>query len=97
VTNAWARSRWSCRSPGEIALHDPVRRLLIVGDTLIGHPPGRLSLLPDRVIDDPPRLRSSVRQLLALDFDALIVGDGVSIPSGAREALQELVRSLPRE
>ena len=85
------------KSPGEIALHDPVRRLLIVGDALIGHPAGRLSLLPDRVIDDPARLRSSVRQLLALDFDALIVGDGVSIPYGAHEALQELVRSLPPE
>ena len=26
------------KSPGEIALHDPARRLLIVGDALIGHP-----------------------------------------------------------
>ena len=85
------------KSPGEIALHDPARRLLIVGDALIGHPAGRLSLLPDPVIDDPPGLRSSVRRLLALDFDALIVGDGVSIPSGAHQALQELVRSLPPE
>jgi glyoxylase-like metal-dependent hydrolase (beta-lactamase superfamily II) len=81
------------KSPGEIALHDPARRLLIVGDALIGHPAGRL----DRVVDDPPRLRSSVRGLLALDFDALIVGDGVSIPSGAHQALQALVRSLPPE
>jgi glyoxylase-like metal-dependent hydrolase (beta-lactamase superfamily II) len=85
------------KSPGEIALHDPARRLLVVGDALIGHPAGRLSLLPDRVVDDPPRLRASVRRLLALDFDALVVGDGVSIPSGAREALQALVRSLPPE
>jgi len=85
------------KSPGEIALHDPARRLLIVGDALIGHPAGSLSLLPDRVVDDPPRLRRSVRGLLALDFDALIVGDGVSLPSGARQALQALVRSLPPE
>jgi glyoxylase-like metal-dependent hydrolase (beta-lactamase superfamily II) len=84
------------KSPGEIALHDPVRRLLIVGDALIGNPPGRLSLLSDRVVDDPPGLRASVRRLLELDFDALVVGDGVSIPSGAREALRELVQSLPR-
>jgi glyoxylase-like metal-dependent hydrolase (beta-lactamase superfamily II) len=85
------------KSPGEIALHDPARRLLIVGDALIGHPAGRLSLLPDRVVDDPQRLRSSVRSLLALDFDALVVGDGASLPSGAHEALQALVRSLPPE
>ena len=85
------------KSPGEIALHDPARRLLIVGDALIGNPAGRLSLLPDRVVDDPARLRASVRRLLDLEFDALIVGDGASIPSGARQALQALVRSLPPE
>jgi hypothetical protein len=33
--------------------------------------------LPDKVVDDPPRLRDSARQLLALDFDILLVGDGV--------------------
>ena len=85
------------KSPGEIALHDPSRRLLIVGDALIGHPAGRLSLLPDRVVDDPARLRASVRRLLEIDFDSIVVGDGASIASGAREALRELVRSLPPE
>jgi uncharacterized protein YndB with AHSA1/START domain len=34
--------------------------------------------------DDPPRLRGSVRALLALEFDPLIVGDGISILQGAR-------------
>ena len=52
-------------------------------------------MLRDRVVDDPPRLRSSVRSLLALDFDMLVVGDGVSIPAGAQRALEALVRSLP--
>jgi len=85
------------KSPGEIALHDPARRLLIVGDALIGHPAGRLSLLADRVVDDPARLRSSVRSLLALDFDAILVGDGVSIQAGAHQALQALVNSLATE
>jgi glyoxylase-like metal-dependent hydrolase (beta-lactamase superfamily II) len=85
------------KSAGEIALHDPSRRLLIVGDALIGNPAGRLSLLPDRVVDDPARLRASVRGLLALEFDAIIVGDGVWIPSGAYQALEQLVRSLPSQ
>ena len=78
------------KSPGEVALHDAVRRMLIVGDAAIGHPPGRLSLLPERVMDDPPALRASLRRLLELDFDALVVGDGVSIPKGGRERLREL-------
>ncbi|MCZ6782154.1 MAG: MBL fold metallo-hydrolase, partial [Proteobacteria bacterium] len=33
------------KSPGEIALHDPARKMLVVGDAVIGNPPGRLSLL----------------------------------------------------
>jgi glyoxylase-like metal-dependent hydrolase (beta-lactamase superfamily II) len=85
------------KSPGEIALHDAGRRLLLVGDALIGNPPGRLSLLSERVMDDPARLRASVRRLLELDFDALLVGDGVPIRAGARERLAELVAGFPPE
>ncbi len=83
------------KSPGEIAFHDPARRLLVVGDAVIGNPPGRLSLLPERVMDDPVRLRASIRALLELDFDALMVGDGVPIREGGRERLRELVASFP--
>ena len=85
------------KSPGEIALHDPARRLLVVGDAVIGNPPGRLSLLPERVMDDPVRLRASVQSLLELDVDALIVGDGVSIREGGRDRLRELVARFPTD
>ncbi len=82
------------KSPGEIALHWPERRLLFVGDALIGNPPGRLSLLREQVMDDPPRLRASVRTLLDLDFDALLVGDGAPILHDARERLRELLDEI---
>jgi len=82
------------KSPGEVVLHDPVRRLLIVGDAVIGNPPGRLSLLREQVMDDPGLLRASVARLLDLTFDALLVGDGVSLREGARERLKELVASF---
>jgi glyoxylase-like metal-dependent hydrolase (beta-lactamase superfamily II) len=85
------------KSPGEIALHDPGLRLLIVGDAVIGNPPGRLSLLRERMMDDPARLRESVRRLLELDFDALLVGDGAPIRAGGRERLRELVASFPTD
>ncbi len=83
------------KSPGEIALHDPQRRLLIVGDALIGNPRGELSLLSERVMDDPPLLRASVRRLLELDFDTLLVGDGEPILEGAHERLRELIAGFP--
>ncbi|MGZ6253041.1 MAG: MBL fold metallo-hydrolase [Candidatus Binataceae bacterium] len=84
----------SGKSPGEVALHWPDRKILIVGDAVIGNPPGRCSLLREQVMDDPPRLRESVRNLLAIDFDTLLVGDGVSILSGARDRLSELVATF---
>jgi glyoxylase-like metal-dependent hydrolase (beta-lactamase superfamily II) len=79
------------KSPGEVALHDPARGILVVGDAAVGNPPGRLSLLPERVIDDPAQLRASLRRLLELEFDAIVVGDGASILAGARDRLRELV------
>ena len=82
------------KSPGEIALYDAARRLLVVGDIVIGNPPGKLSLLRDKVMDDPARLRRSVAQLLSLDFDAIVMGDGVSIPTEAHARLKELVDSF---
>ena len=84
----------SGKSPGEVALLWPERKALIVGDAVIGNPPGQLSLLRERVMDDPARLRRSVEQLLALDFDTILVGDGVSVIGGAKQRLRELVASF---
>ena len=84
------------KSPGEIALHDSARRVLVVGDAVIGNPPGRLSLLREQVMDDPARLRASVRALAALDLDVLLVGDGVPILAEAGARLRELVATFPQ-
>jgi glyoxylase-like metal-dependent hydrolase (beta-lactamase superfamily II) len=86
----------SGKSPGEVAFLWPDRKTLIVGDAVIGNPPGYLSLLRERVMDDPARLRRSVQQLLALDFDTILVGDGVSIIGSAKQRLQELVDSFSK-
>jgi glyoxylase-like metal-dependent hydrolase (beta-lactamase superfamily II) len=83
------------KSPGEVALYWPGRRLLIVGDAIIGHPPGKCGLLREKVMDDPAALRRSVASLLELDFDTLLVGDGVSLLAGAKALLKELVASFP--
>jgi len=48
-------------------------------------------------MDDPARLRASVRQLLELDFDTLLVGDGEPILQRAKERLRELVATFPAE
>ena len=84
------------KSAGEVVLHWPERKILIVGDAAVGDPPGRCKLLPEKVIDDLPRLRDSVRGLLALDFDTLLVGDGTPILQKAKASLSELVETFPR-
>ena len=85
------------KSPGEIALHWPERKLLIVGDAVIGNPPGQCGLLREKVMDDPARLKRSVRNLLNLDFDILLFGDGTSILHDADKRLKELVDTFPSE
>jgi glyoxylase-like metal-dependent hydrolase (beta-lactamase superfamily II) len=83
------------KSPGEIALHWPEKRLLLVGDACVGTPPGGLSLLPPAVIDAPDELRRSLRRIAAeLDFEALLVADGESILRAGRAALQRLVATF---
>lgn len=82
------------KSPGEVALHWAERRILLVGDACVGKPPGECALLPDAVIDDKARLTVSLRALAALDFDALLLGDGAPILEGGRAALRRLVEGL---
>ena len=72
------------------------RKILIVGDAVVGDPPGRCKLLPEKVVDDLPRLRESVRSLLSLDFDILLPGDGEPILQSAKERLRDLVNTFPR-
>ncbi len=83
------------KSPGEVALLWRDRGILIVGDAIIGNPPGQCGLLPERVMDDPARLRNNLRKLLDLDFDILLVGDGESILRDAKARLKELVETFP--
>lgn len=83
------------KSPGEVAFHWPERQLLIVGDIVIGNPPGECGLLRETVMDNPQILKESVRSLLKLDFDTLLVGDGEPIIHNAKNKLEKLVESFP--
>jgi glyoxylase-like metal-dependent hydrolase (beta-lactamase superfamily II) len=82
------------KSPGEIALFWQERKLLIVGDAVIGNPPGRCGILSEKVMDNPIQLRQSIANLLALEFDTLLMGDGVSILADGKERLRELASTF---
>jgi glyoxylase-like metal-dependent hydrolase (beta-lactamase superfamily II) len=83
------------KSPGEVAFLVPRSNALIVGDVVIGVPPGGLSTYPEKVIDDMNELHRSAAHLLEYDFDALLLCDGEPIASGGKQKLQEFVESAP--
>lgn len=76
------------KSPGEIALHWPQLRVLLVGDAIIA-PYGMLKTVPQDKQDDPARLRRSIERLKDIDFDTLLVGDGDPLTGGAKRGVSE--------
>jgi len=76
------------KTPGESALLCERAGAVILGDALIGKPSGRLSLLPSDKYADPAKAREGLRRLLDFPFDAVLLGDGASIPSGGRAAVE---------
>lgn len=82
------------KSPGESALFlDRGNGILFLGDALIGKPPGRLSLMPPEKYKDPAKAREGIRVVLAMKFDAILVGDGASILRGGQRAIAEFLGS----
>jgi glyoxylase-like metal-dependent hydrolase (beta-lactamase superfamily II) len=73
------------KSPGEIALFWPERRILLAGDALIA-PYGKVKLVPEEKMDDPAQLKLSLKKLEALDFEMLLVGDGDPVLTGGKAA-----------
>jgi glyoxylase-like metal-dependent hydrolase (beta-lactamase superfamily II) len=83
------------KSPGESALFiQQGKGVLIVGDALIGKPAGSVSLLPAEKYADVGKAREGLRRLLKYNFDSLLVGDGASILTGAKQAVDRLLQPL---
>ena len=79
------------KSPGEIALYFSEKNALLFGDIVAGEPMGRLTLLADEKLEDAPKAAMQLRKVLALQFNAVLVGDGHSL---FRDGRQELVECL---
>jgi len=84
------------KTPGECAFYWKKNGVLILGDALIGKPEGSLSMLPDEKFKDPVAARHGLSVLRGLDFEKLFVGDGSSIFSNAKQALDEFLRQIQR-
>jgi len=58
---------------------------------------GRIGFVPDHLMDDPPTVRARtferLRELVELDFDALLFAHGEPLASGGRDALRAFIES----
>ena len=91
------------KSPGEIgiyfepALHAVSRDaggILLLGDAIIGYPPGALGLIPEQNLDDPVILKRSLAKLLSYEFEVLLLCDGQPVLDGAKLKVAEFLYSL---
>jgi glyoxylase-like metal-dependent hydrolase (beta-lactamase superfamily II) len=88
----WVIQLEGMKSPGESALFlDRGQGIMILGDALIGKPAGRLSLLPADRYPDVEKAREGLQRLLKYNFETVLVGDGVSIVSGGKEAVSQAI------
>ena len=79
------------KTPGETALYWAERKILILGDALIGDPSGSLRLLPNEKYENIQLAINGVKILLDLDFDILLLGDGESILENAKDQIVKFV------
>jgi hypothetical protein len=90
----WVIQLTDQKSPGESALFlQQGRGVLMVGDALIGKPAGMLSLLAPEKYSDAVKAREGLRRLLKYNFDSILVGDGASILTGAKQAVERALQA----
>ena len=77
------------KSPGETALFWADRKILFLGDALIGKPPGTVTLLPEEKYDDILKAKAGIKILQNLDFKHLLLGDGDSILRKGKEVVSQ--------
>jgi glyoxylase-like metal-dependent hydrolase (beta-lactamase superfamily II) len=91
------------KSPGEIGLYfDPAHHaysreiggIVLLGDAIIGNPPGALGLIPEPKLDDPQTLKKSLLKLLDYQFEVLLLCDGRSVLSDAKRKVADFLNRL---
>ncbi len=83
------------KTPGEVALYLKPIRALLFGDVVRSHASGRLTLLPDAKLPDKGAVLDSLRRVIPLEFEAILVGDGDPVFHDARETFFRMLDDLP--
>ena len=89
----WSIQLSDQKSKGESALFiQQGKGILIVGDALLGKPLGAVCMLPSEKYANVEKARDGLRRLLKYNFDALLVGDGASILTGAKPIVEQALQ-----
>ncbi|MGH7564300.1 MAG: hypothetical protein ACREK5_07740 [Gemmatimonadota bacterium] len=95
LPGGWRVLDMAGKTRGEIGLfREAGGGVLLLGDSLIGDPPGRLRLLPEPKIDDRDLLDAALARIAALEFEVLLLGDGEPVLEGAADRVRAFLRSL---
>ena len=79
------------KSEGETALLWEKKKILFIGDAIIGWPKGEFSLLPAAKYKNPENAKEAIRELLRYDFDKALVCDGISVMKNPKEAIRRFL------
>lgn len=95
LPGGWRVIEMPGKTAGEIGLYRAEGAgVALVGDSLIGDPPGELRLLPAEKIHDRGQLAVSLAQLETFEYEVLLVGDGEPILHDAARRVRDFLREL---
>jgi uncharacterized cupin superfamily protein len=79
----------------EMALYLKPIRALLFGDVVRSHFSGRLTLPGDEKLSDKAAVLDSLRRVIPLPFEAILIGDGECVFQDARETFFRMLDELP--
>lgn len=95
LPGGWRVLDMAGKTAGELGLYRAAAPgTLLLGDSLIGDPPGALRLLPDAKLADRGRLLVSLQQLRDLSYEVLLLGDGAPLLADADAQVRAFVDLL---
>jgi glyoxylase-like metal-dependent hydrolase (beta-lactamase superfamily II) len=80
-------------TPGSIALYDPKRKVLFIGDTL-GCKDGIVQSPPKSVTWEMEKVYQSIEKLQTLDFTVMLSGHGEPLTSDASVKVRQFITTI---
>lgn len=80
-------------TPGSIALYDPEKKLIFIGDTM-RYQYGKLTGPPEQFTPDMSEALRSIKKVSLMEFDVMLSGHGDPLLSNASQMVKDLCNSL---